>query len=267
MKRVWIVALVLFSTAVAKLTSNQSVNPYQWNISFEKHFGGLLSLLQIQHLDSPKVIGMRIYTDWGILRPGRYEPVGSQNEQSPKIIQKVSGNEKILAVEGQLKNKQGQPCGLRYQVEHRFGFNELTMKISLIAEHTFNFMHGFLAMAMNFSGANEWFACTQKGWLFANIANDGRVFQSTQNPLMDDRKIIGVANSKTGWAIVFKLLDFTPEDSVENVLIHASPQGSGGIFIAWCDGASAKAMKTGETWQVSLKLKFLRIEELISSEW
>lgn len=218
-------------------------------------------------VDSPKLVGMAVYTDWGILRPGRYELVGSQNERNAKITQQNLDGSKLVTVEGQLKDKESQPCGLRYRVVYRLEDDKLAMDISLIAEKDFASMHGFLATVFNFVGANEWFALTKKGWVFSEIAYDGRVFQSSQTPLDDQKPIVGIANSKTVWAIMLALKRVEPEESVDNVLIHANPQGSGGIFIAWCDGISARRMSKGETWQVSLTAKFVRLDELGLLEW
>lgn len=265
MKRFWAIAIIL-TFATAEIARNQPFNSPQWVVLFREQSGGLLGLLQLPHLDSPRLTGMAIYTDFGILRPSRYEPVGSQHEHNPKVSERTIGDTKVISVEGKLKDSKGEPCGLKYLVAHRVFRDAIELDISLFAERTFKPMNGFLAVVLNFSGANEWFARTQKGWLFAEIHNDGRVFQSTQTPLANNAPTLGIANSKTGWSIVLTLKDFKPKDSIDNVLIHANPQGSGGIFLAWCDGVSTKSMETGEVWQISATLKFLLIDQLISAE-
>lgn len=259
-------AIVLTLLATIKGAPNQTAKWPQLEIAFRKQSGGLLSLLRFPETDLPSLTGMTIYTDWGILRPERHEPIGSQNEFSPKVIEQIFDGSRFVTVEGQLKDSQGQPCGLRYQVVHKLVANTLTVDISLKAERNFNSMHGFLAAMLTFSGANEWFARTKKGWVFADILREGRVFQSAHTPLDDKEPTIGIANFKSGLAIALTIKEVEPKDILENVLIHANFKGIGGIFIAWCDGILGKEMKIGEIWRIFLILKFLRLNELFSLE-
>lgn len=265
MKRVWVLTTILVLFATFSLASKREPVQTNWLISFQRQSGGLLNLLSLPDLEAPKVTGMAIYTDWGILRPDRYEPVGSQNERDPKVRETVSDSERVVIVEGKLKDRQGQPCGLKYRVVHRFNPDGLTMEISLGAERDFKSMRGFLATMLNFAGAPEWFARTPKGWLFAETSHDGRVFQSAHEPLDKNKPVLGVANPKTGWALVLTLENVKPDDSLDNVFIHANPQGSGGIFIAWCDGITTKEMSTDDEWRVSAKLSFARLDQLFEA--
>lgn len=267
MKRVWVHAIVLAFAITVSVTPHQSFKSQQWHINFQEQSGGLLSLLQLPQVELPKLVGMAIYTDWGILQPGRYEPVSSQNERNPKVSKGNIGGTKFVTVEGELKDNQGKPQGFRYRVVYWVYTDALKVDISLTAERSFKSMHGFLATMLNFVGADEWLALTQKGWFFAEITKDGRVFQSAHTPLDKGKQILGLANSKTGWGITLKLGEFKPNDNFENVFIHASPKGFGSIFIAWCDGISEKSMEAGDTWQFSAKLKFLRLDEIVSTEW
>ncbi|MFN3421187.1 MAG: hypothetical protein ACK40X_05635 [Armatimonadota bacterium] len=265
MKRCWI--LSIFSALVATLSFALSREPAQtqWLVSFQRESGGLLSLLRHLNLEAPRITGMVIYTDWGILKPDRYEPIGSQNEREPKVSEVVSSGEKFIIVEGQLKDRNGQPCGLKYRVVHKFAHAEVAMDVTLRAERDFQSMRGFLATMLNFTGATEWFACTQKGWLFAEIGRDGRVFQSAHNPLDTNSPTLGVANSQTGLALVLTLKNAEPEESLDNVFIHANPTGSGGIFLAWCDGIGMREMKIGDEWRISVNLSFTRLDKLVGA--
>ena len=268
MKRFW--ALAVISVVAFSLALNRGLEPAepQLLVSFHRQSGGLLSLLSLPKLEAPKVTGMAIYTDWGILKPDRYEPVGSQNEHDPKLNETSSNGGRMVTAEGRLKDRRGQPCGLKYLVVHRISPDEATVEISLEAERDFRAMHGFLATVLNFSGATEWFARTSKGWLFAEIRSDGRVFQSAHTPLDKDKPVLGVSNPETGWALALTLKDVKPDNSLDNVLIHANPEGSGGVFFAWCDGITVREMSAGEEWRVSVKLKFVRLEELVrATEW
>ncbi|MCS7263379.1 MAG: hypothetical protein NZ805_00945 [Armatimonadetes bacterium] len=267
MKRIWTPMAFLALVTLTVLKPNLSAQSLQLEVSFDERSGGLLSLMKIPEVNLPQLTGMVIYTDWGILRPEHYEPIGSQNENKPKVSEKTLGRTKLVIVEGKLKDKQSQPSGLRYRVVHRLNPNTLSLDIFLSAERTFKSMRGFLAVMLNFKGANEWFAHTQKGWMFAEIVSDGRLFQSIDTPIDSNNPILGVANSKTGWAIALTLKKIEPKDSIENVLIHANRQGSGGIFLAWCDGISMREMGAGETWFVSFTLKLLRTGELTLSGW
>ncbi len=266
MKRSWI--LTIFSALVATLSFALNREPVQtqWLISFQRESGGLLSLLCHPDLEAPKVTGMAIYTDWGILKPDRYEIVGSQNERKPKVSEEISSGEKFVIVEGRLKDRNGQPCGLKYRVVHKFAHDEVVMDVTLKAERDFQSMRGFLATMLNFAGATEWFACTQKGWLFAEISRDGRVFQSAHDPLDTNNPTLGVANPKTGLALILTLKNAEPEESLDNVFIHANPTGSGGIFLAWCDGIATREMKVGDEWKISISLSFTRLDRLIAVE-
>ena len=266
MKRILALATSLALLVTFSLALKREPNPAQpkWLISFQQQSGGLLKLLCPPNSEAPKVIGMAIYTDWGILRPDRYEPVGSQNEHAPKVQETVSNGERVVIVEGKLKDRQGQPCGLKYRVVHRFSPDRLTMEISLGAERDFKSMRGFLATMLNFAGAPEWFARTRKGWLFAEPRYDGRVFQSAHEPLDKDKPMLGVANPKTGWALALTLKEIKP-DELDNAFIHANPEGSGGIFFAWCDGITTKEMSAGDEWRISLELSFTRLEELVEA--
>lgn len=262
MKRFWVLATALAVFATFSLSLKREPVQTEWLVSFQRQSGGLLNLLCRPNLEAPKVTGMAIYTDWGILRPDRYEPVGSQNEREPRVTETASERERVVIVEGKLKDRQGQPCGLKYRVVHRFAPDGVAMEISLGAERSFKSMRGFLATMLNFAGAPEWFARTEKGWLFAETRRDGRVFQSSQEPLDKSNPTLGVANPKTGWALVLTLENVKPEDSLDNVLIHANPQGSGGIFFAWCDGITTKEMNPNDEWRISVRLSFVRLDKL-----
>lgn len=266
MRRVWIPAIVLALVATISFALNRKPEAVQtqWLFSFQRQSGGLLSLLCLPNLEAPRITGMAIYTDWGILKPDRYELVGSQNEQEPRVSEQTSDGEKVVTVEGRLKDRQGQSCGLKYRVAHRFAPDEATVEIVLIAERDFRSMHGFFATMLNFVGAPEWFARTRKGWLFAETKYEGRVFQSAHNPLDTSEPKLGICNPKTGWALALTLKDTKPDD-LDNVFIHANPTGSGGIFFAWCDGITTREMKAGDEWKISVKLRFVRLDELIGA--
>lgn len=206
---------------------------------------------------------MTIYTDWGILNPGRYEPVGSQNERNPKVKELAIKGKRLLVVEGELKDKQGQHCGLSYQVTYVLERDKVEMDIAVKSARSFPTMNGFLATMINFSGATEWFARIREGWLFAEMIADKRVFQSAQTPLDNNFPTLGIANSKTGLAIVLTLKEITPADSLDNVIIHANPSGNGGLFLAWCDGIRVRKMEEGESWRVSVQIQFLRLDEML----
>lgn len=207
--------------------------------------------------------GMAIYTDWGILNPERYEPVGSQNERNPKVKEQVIEGKRLLVVEGELKDKQGQHCGLSYQVAYALERDKVEVDIAIKSARSFPTMNGFLATVINFSGVTEWFARIRKGWIFAEITSDKRVFQSAQTPLDDNLPTLGIANSRTGLAIVLTLKETTPADSLDNVIIHANPSGNGGLFLAWCDGIRVRKMGEGESWKVSVQLQFLRLDKML----
>lgn len=266
MKRSLKLTIIWALTATFAVAVSRELEPVQTHLlfSFQRQFGGLLSLLSLPNLKAPKVTGMAIYTDWGILRPDRYELVGSQNEREPMVREQSVNGERVVVVEGKLKDRQGQPCGLRYRVVHLLSANELTAEISLLAESDFQSMRGFLAAMFSFSEAPEWFARTEKGWLFAETKHEGRVFQSAHNPLNKNKPILGVANSETGWALVLTLKEAKPDD-IDNVLIHANPKGSGGVFFAWCDGIATKEMNAGEEWRISVKLGFVRLDEFFET--
>jgi hypothetical protein len=261
-----IVALLATLSLIESHESQQVVKTSQWFIAFQPRSGGLLSLFRHPEIEAPGLTGMAIYTDWGILHPGRYEVVGSQNERNPKVIEQRNEEVRLVSVEGQLKDKQGQPCGLSYRVVHRLDASALTLDINLSAEHLFPSMNGFLAAVLNFAGANEWFVRTQKGWVFAEIAEDKRVFQSAQMPLptTDGASTLGVANSKTGLALGATLNKVEPEDGLDNVIIHANPNGIGGIFFAWCDGITMRRMEAGDNWRLLLKVQILILDDLLS---
>lgn len=263
--RVLIIVLALVSNLLLALNREPELGQSRWLVSFQQQSGGLLNLLCRPNLEAPKVTGMAIYTDWGILKPDRYEPVGSQNERNPKASEFVSDGEKVVIVEGQLKDRQGQPCGLKYRIVHRFALDEVTMEIVLGAERNFRSMRGFLAAMLNFAEAPEWFAYTEKGWIFAETRYDGRVFQSANEPLDKNKSVLGVANPKTGSALVLTLKGSKPEDGLDNVFIHANPQGSGGIFFAWCDGIATREMDAGDEWRVSVKLSFVSLDKFVEA--
>ncbi|MCX7643007.1 MAG: hypothetical protein N2116_04275 [Armatimonadetes bacterium] len=266
MRRRWTLTVALVLFAALSLAIDRGPEPVQprWLVSFQRQSGGLLSLLRLPDFEAPKINGMAIYTDWGILKPYQYEPVGSQNENEPKVSELTSEGWKVVIVEGQLKDRQGQPCGLKYRVVHRFTIDGVILEISLVSERVFKSMHGFLAAMLNFSDATEWFACTRKGWLFAETLHDGRVFQSVHEPLDNNKPVLGVANPRTGWGLVLTLEDASP-NGLDNVFIHANPKGSGGIFLAWCDGITTREMNVGEEWRVSVKLSFSRFDELLDA--
>lgn len=266
MRRLWFSAIALALVATFSFSLNREIEPAQtqWLFSFQHQSGGLLSLLQRSDSEAPKITGMAIYTDWGVLKPDRYEPVGSQNERKPKRYEQVSDSSMVVTVEGQLKDRQGQSFGLKYRVVHHFASDGVTMEIALIAERSFKAMYGFLAAMLNFADAPEWFACTQKGWLFAETKYDGRTFQSARNSLDEKKPMLGVANSRTGWALVVTLKEVKFAE-VDNVFIHANPSGSGSIFFAWCDGIKVREMNAGDEWRVSVKLNFVRLEELVKA--
>lgn len=265
MKRGWILAIFSVLVALLSFTPSQETLQTQWLVSFQSQSGGLLHLLRHPNFESPKVTGMAIYTDWGILKPDRYEPVGSQNEREPKVSERVSNGEKVVIVEGQFKDRNGQPCGLKYRVVHKFAHAKVAMDITLKAERNFQSMLGFLAAMLNFAGATEWFACTQNGWLFAEIGRDGRVYQSVHNPLDTNSPTLGVANPKTGLALVLTLKNAEPEESLDNLFIHANPTGSGGIFFAWCDGITTREMKAEDEWRISVNLSFTQLDKLVEA--
>lgn len=263
MKRNWLFVWVLVLLAPFSLVPSQTGGAPQLLVSFQQQAGGLLSLLSHPDVDEPRLTGMAIYTDWGILNPGRYEPVGSQNERNPKVKKQVIKGKRLLVIEGELKDKQGQHCGLSYQVTYALERDKVEMDIAIKSARSFPTMNGFLATMINFSGATEWFARIRKGWLFAEIIADKRVFQSAQTPLDDNFPTLGIANSKTGLAIVLTLKEITPADSLDNVIIHANPSGNGGLFLAWCDGIRVRKMEEGESWRVSVQLQFLRLDEML----
>ncbi|MFN4180162.1 MAG: hypothetical protein ACK4I8_07590, partial [Armatimonadota bacterium] len=89
MKRGWILAIFSALVATLSFALNREPAQTQWLTSFHRESGGLLSLLSHPDLEAPKVTGMAIYTDWGILKPDRYELVGSQNEREPKVSERV----------------------------------------------------------------------------------------------------------------------------------------------------------------------------------
>jgi len=266
MRRIAVSLILALLAAFSLVETQQAAKAFRQHIVFQPQFGGLLSLFRHPEIEAPKLTGMAIYTDWGILRPERYEVVGSQNERNPKVNEQKSDGVHLVSVEGQLKDKQGQPCGLSYRVVHRLDADALMLDISLSAERPFPSMNGFLATVLNFAGANEWFACTQKGWVFAEIAEDKRVFQSAQTPLPSTggASTLGVANSKTGLALKVTLTKVEPEDGLDNVLIHANPNGTGGIFFAWCDGITVRRMEAGDSWRLSLKIQILTLDNLLS---
>ncbi|MEJ7613094.1 MAG: hypothetical protein SQA66_05585 [Candidatus Fervidibacter sacchari] len=266
MRRVWVSLILTLLAVLSLIESQQATKTFQWHIVFQPQSGGLLSLFRHPEIEAPRLTGMAIYTDWGILKPGRYEVVGSQNERNPKINERKSDGVHLASVEGQLKDKQGQPCGLSYRVVHRLDADALMLDISLSAERSFPSMNGFLATVLNFAGANEWFACTQKGWVFAEITEDKRVFQSAQTPLPStgSDSTLGVANSKTGLALKVTLTKVEPEDGLDNVIIHANPKGTGGIFFAWCDGITVRRMEEGDNWRLLLKVQILPLDRLFS---
>ncbi|MGQ9464002.1 MAG: hypothetical protein ACUVRR_13300 [Candidatus Fervidibacter sp.] len=263
MKQNWLFVWVLVLLAPFSLVPSQTGGAHQWLVSFQQQTGGLLSLLSHPEVDKPRLTSMTIYTDWGILNPGRYEPVGSQNERNPKVKEQVIEGKRLLVVEGELKDKQGQHCGLSYQVTYALERDKVEMDIAIRSARPFPTMNGFLAAMINFSGATEWFARIRKGWLFAEIIADKRVFQSAQTPLDDNFPTLGIANSKTGLAIVLTLKEITPADSLDNIIIHANPSGNGGLFLAWCDGVRVRKMGEGESWRVSVQLQFLRLDEML----
>jgi len=266
MRRIWFSLIVAFSAVLSLIEAQQATKTFQWLIAFQPQSGGLLSLFRHPENEAPRLTGMAIYTDWGILQPGRYEVVGSQNERNPKIMEQESDKARLVSVEGQLRDKQGLPCGLSYRVVHRLDTDALALDISLSAERSFPSMNGFLAAVLNFAGANEWFARTQKGWVFAEIAEDKRVFQSAQMPLpaTGSASTLGVANSKTGLALKVNLSKVEPEGGLDNVIIHANPNGTGGIFFAWCDGIAVRRMEAGDNWRLSLKVQILTLDDLFS---
>ncbi|GEM_PF-1070451 len=229
-------------------------------------FGGLPQLVRLKGVEAPFIRGVRIYTDANILRPGRYDPVGSHNESNPKVTRKVerSNGAEVVVMEsvGQLKDAQKQPCGLSYRFTYSTSTDGASLLIdaSVYAERDFDAMHGFLALVFPFDGATEWFALTASGWLFCDITKSGRVFQTSQTP-MTEEWIIGVANFHSGYGIVIRLLQCVPRDSVDNVIIHTNVGGSGGIFIAWCDGITSRPMRSGESWRVRLVLQFMPLAE------
>lgn len=233
-------------------------------LEVEWHYksGGLPQVVRFGGIEAPTIAGVRIYTDWGILHPGRYDAVGSHNENEPKVHKRFErardGRREITVVEaiGQLKNAHGQPCGLSYRLVHSVDGNVLSLDASVCAEKNFEAMHGFLAIVFPFKGATEWFALTEAGWLFCDISKDGRVFQAAQTPV-SDKGLVGIANSRIGYCIVIKLIECTPKDSLDNVIIHTNADGSGGIFFAWCDGMALRAMRSGESWRIRLQLQFV----------
>lgn len=262
MKRNWLFVWVLVLLAPFSLAPSQMGGAPQWLVSFQQQAGGLLSLLSHPYVDEPRLTGMTIYTDWGILNPGRYEPVGSQNERNPKVKELAIKGKRLLVVEGELKDEQGQQCGLSYQVTYALERDKVEMDITIKSARSFPTMNGFLATMINFSGATEWFARIREGWLFAEMIADKRVFQSAQTPLDNNFPTLGIANSKTGLAIVLTLKEITPADSLDNVIIHANPSGNGGLFLAWCDGIRVRKMEEGESWRVSVQIQFLRLDEM-----
>ncbi len=257
---VWIFWLALLSL-VAALPSQEKIAPL-WQAVFDPQKGGLLQLLRHPFGD-PRLTGMAIYTDWGILQAGRYEVVGSQNESNPKITDQRENNRSLVVVEGQLKDKSGKASGLRYRVRHRLREKALTLDIALQAERAFPSMLGFLATMFVFAGATEWFACTQRGWLFQPIASEGRAFQSAQTPLDPTNAVVGIANAKTGWALRFTLQSVEPKDALDNVIIHLNPASTGGVFFAWCDGVTERRMDAGEEWRLTVVIEFVSLAELI----
>ena len=266
MRRIWVSLIVTLLAALSLVEPQQATKTFRWHIAFQPQSGGLLSLFRHPEIEAPRLTGMAVYTDWGILRPERYEVVGSQNERNPKVTERKNNGVHLVSVEGQLKDKQGQPCGLSYRVVHRVDADALTLDISLSAERSFPSMNGFLAAVLNFAGVNKWFAHTQKGWVFAEIAEDKRVFQSAQMPFpaTDGASTLGVANSKTGLALRVTLNKVEPEDGLDNVIIHANPNGTGGIFFAWCDGITVRRMEAGDNWRLSLKVQILPLDNLLS---
>jgi len=265
MRRICGSLIVVLLATLSLIESQQATKTYRWHIAFQSQSGGLLSLFRHPEIEAPRLTGMAIYTDWGILRPGRYEFVGSRNERNPKVTEQESDKALLVSVEGQLKDKQGKPCGLSYRVVYRLEADALTLDVSLSAERSFPSMNGFLATVLNFAGANEWFARTQKGWVFAEITEDKRVFQSAQMPFptTDGASTLGVANSKTGLALKVTLNKVEPEDGLDNVIIHANPNGIGGIFFAWCDGITVRRMEASDNWRLSLKVQILPLDELL----
>ncbi len=254
----WWVLLSLLAT----LPSQQPEGTLGY-LAFDPQAGGLLQRLEHLRTKEPRLTSMAIYTDWGILRAGRYEVVGSQNERTPKIAQGSEDNQLFLIAEGQLKDKEGKASGLRYRVRHRWGEKALTLDIALQAERAFPSMHGFLATMFVFAGATEWFACTQRGWLFQPIVAEGRTFQSVQTPLDPSNAVVGVANAKTGWALRFTLQSVEPKDALDNVFVHSNPAGTGGVFFAWCDGVTERRMDAGEEWRLTVVIEFVLLAELI----
>ena len=265
MRRVLFSLILALLAALSLVETRQATKAFQWHIVFQPQSGGLLSLFRHPEIEVPRLTGMAIYTDWGILRPERYEVVGSQNERNPKVNEQKSEEVRLVSVVGQLKDKQGWACGLSYQVVHRIEADALVLDVNLLAERPFPSMNGFLATVLNFAGANEWFARTQKGWVFAEINEDKRVFQSAQTPLpaTGSASNLGVSNSKTGLALKVTLNKVEPEDGLDNVIIHANPNGTGGIFFAWCDGITVRRMEMGEIRRLLLKVQFLPLDNLL----
>ncbi|MCS7254307.1 MAG: hypothetical protein RMK18_09910 [Armatimonadota bacterium] len=252
----FIPALFIFLVGVA-VTHSQLLQ-----VEWQHEFGGLPQLVRLKNVEAPIIKAARIYTDWGILRPGRYDAVGSHNESSPKVIKKVgkSNDREVIIVEsvGQLKDVHKQPCGLSYRFVCSIDGASLLIDALLCAEKDFDAMHGFLALVFPFIGATEWFALTESGWLFCDITKSGRVFQSSQTPLSSQR-LFGIANSRTGYCVILRMIECHPEESVDNVIIHTGTDGSGGIFIAWCDGITSRAMSKGESWRIHLEVQFVSL--------
>ena len=231
---------------------------FQW----QRGAGGLLSDARLAGVDAPRVVGMKIYTDWGVLQPSHYEAVGSQNEQTPQTRQRQEGQMQIVEVEGALKDRDGKPCGLCYHVVQRVSTDGMTLDIGLTADRAFEKMNGFLAVALSFAGASEWFAQTREGWLFRDLDSAGRVFQSASTPLPERGGVLGIGNGKTGWALLATAEAEEPAGSLDNALIHADRNGNGSFFFAWCDGKTARQIRAGETWRLTLRLRYSRMETL-----
>ncbi len=260
----WVVWwLAVFSAFALAVALPQQVASPAGQIVFRPQAGGLLSLFRPPVADSPRLTGMAIYTDWGILKTGHHEAIGSQNEQTPKVFAQHQDSQFWREVVGKLKDREGQSYGLGYRVRYQLSDGILILQVALKAEKPFPTMQGFLATMLPFEGADQWFASTRKGWLFGDANDEGRVFQSAFAPLHPKEQTLGIVNTKTGWALQLTLVEAQPDESLDNVFIHTHSTGLGALFLAWCDGLTVKRMQAGEEWKFTAQLRFLLVDDLL----
>ncbi len=260
----WVVGwLVVFSAFALAVALPQQVASPSWQVVFRPQAGGLLSLFRSPTADFPRLTGMAVYTDWGILKTGHHEAIGSQNEQTPKVIEQHQNSTFWREVVGELKDREGQSYGLAYRVRYQVSGGILILQVALKAEKNFPTMRGFLATMLPFEGADQWFASTRKGWLFGDANGEGRVFQSALTPFHPKDQTLGIVNTKTGWALQLTLVEAKPDESLDNVFIHTHPNGLGALFLAWCDGLTIKRMQAGEEWRFVAQLRFSPVDDLL----